>query len=115
MLFDHGMDWNSRDNYHFNEVKYNFFNLTEYDIDSLKFRLTIEDKKTKRILFHQTVKSFEKIYKGDMKAVKVSELRNFNSKTVLSKADLSVKAEILEVYPKPKITPCTKIKKLENL
>jgi hypothetical protein len=111
ILFSH-LNWDTYNDYIFNNVNAVFNNLTEYDIKKIKFRLTIEN--SDKILFKQTIISEEPIYKGDVKGVTLSELRGVNAGFLLREGNFDWKIEVLEVEPKPEINPCAKIEHLKK-
>ena len=110
-LFPH-LNWDSFNGYVFNNVNVVFNNLTLYDIEKIKFRLTIENPD--KIVFKQTIISEEPIYKGDIKGIGIKELRGVNAGFLLKKGNFDWNIEILEVEPKPKINPCAKIESLKK-
>ncbi|RDK82763.1 hypothetical protein [Marinirhabdus gelatinilytica] len=106
------LNWDSFNGYVFNNVNAVFNNLTEYDIEKIKFRLTIEN--SEKIVFKQTIISEEPIYKGDIKGINIEELRGVNAGFLLKRGNFDWDIEVLEVEPKPEINPCAKIESLKN-
>lgn len=114
LLLTRGLKWNNYESYVFDEVILGFHNMTDFDIDEIKFRLTLTNIENNEIIFHKTILSNQKIFEGDMANIKISELKGFRPGFQINQESFEWSIELLSVLPRPLNTPCAKIKNLQG-
>ena len=104
------LNWESLNGNVFYNVNAVFTNFLPYDIEKIKFRLTIEN--SEKIILKQTFISEKPIYEGDISAIPIEDLNGVYAGFSLERGNFDWNIEVLEVEPKPEFNPCARIQTL---
>lgn len=104
------LNWDRNNTTSFENVRIPVQNLSEYKVDQVKFRLTIENLKKQTIVMSETFTKKVQIEPGDLGTIYLDEINGFNPGFIITENNFNYKIELLEVLPKPDINPCAKIK-----
>lgn len=106
------LNWNKNNTTSFENVRIPVQNLSEYKVNEVKFRLTIENLKKQTIVMSETFTSKVQIEPWDLGTIYLNELNGFKPGFIILENNFNYKIELLEVSPKPTINPCAKIQSL---
>ena len=106
------LNWNKNNTTSFENVRIPVQNLSEYKVNEIKFRLTIENLQKHTIVMSETFTSKVQIEPGDLGTIYLNELNGFKPGFIILENNFNYKIELLEVSPKPTINPCAKIQSL---
>lgn len=93
-------------------------NNTDIDINYIKFRVTLKNKKnsnTGDIFFNQTIESYSTIYKGDMVNINISGMQDYFIGFKFDKNKFSWEGDLIEVRPRPEGAFCKDIDELKKI
>lgn len=108
------LNWNKNNTNSFENVNIPVQNLSDYKVEEIKFRLTIENSQKQTIVMSETFTSKVQIESGDLGTIYLNEINGFKPGFVILENNFNYKIELLEVLPKPSINPCAKIQSLST-
>lgn len=97
----------------FRSAKVEIENKTEYDIDFIKFRLTL--KNVSEVFFKRTIIYNGKMYAGDISVVDITDLKDFTPGFTIFSENMEWEVELLEVLPKPESYDCMILRALKTI
>lgn len=106
------LNWDKNNTISFENVTIPVHNLSEYKINEIKFRLTIENLIKNTIVMSETFISKVQIEAGDLGRIYLNELNGFKPGFTILENNFKYEIQLLEVLPKPTINPCAKIQLL---
>lgn len=115
MLLKKELIWNNSDDYKFDFVALRLNNLTPYEIDKIKYRVSIIRISDNALIVRKTMESDINIQKGDVGSMPIHGLKNISLGEKLKNTNFGWSVDILDVVPKPLKNPCQKLQILTEL
>jgi len=112
MLMKKELLWNNMDSKRFDVVALRLYNLTPYEIERVKYRISISRNSDEALIFMKTLESDIKISNGDVGDMIIDGLKNVYLGEKLTNENFNWSVEILDVTPKPSKNPCLKIENI---
>ena len=92
-------------------------NLTNFDINYIKFRVILNDNNNNSVFFNQTVEANIHIPKGDIVRIDIPGLKDFYAGSNLIEDGFNIDGGLIEVNSKPleAMQSCLQVEELELL